>query len=399
MKLVNSNNPSDELRVVLAFDSFKGSLGATEACEAAAKALEDRFGSRVRTVLVPMADGGEGSLTLISRKFGLETITADTVDAIGRPIQGHYLVDEKRRTAYIEVAQAAGLPQVSDVPLRPLQASSYGVGLLIVDALRHGAVELNLFLGGSATTDGGAGIITALGGRLLGADGSELSLGGGALEYLDRVETDGILPSAYSARWSFITDVSAPLTGFKGAARQYSPQKGAQSTEVDSLERGLDRLTSVLEDHHEFGNRNLAGIGSAGGMAALPAALFQTAFQRGGMFFAAQLGLPDALQAADLIITGEGSFDEQSLEGKVVGTVAELASQNNRQIPVVVIAGDVSGAPVIHTNGLSAVFSISEGAASLVEMQRHAPSLLSRKVVEVVSLVREARASSSRNER
>ena len=377
--------------VVLAFDSFKGSLSSEEACRCVGEALHAKFGTSIRVIHIPMSDGGEGSLDLLAPLLGLDVVRVDSVDALGRPITCEYLLDTLKSVAYIEVARTAGLPQVSDVPLKPLEASSFGVGVIIADALRRGAQELNIFLGGSATTDGGAGLVSALGVKLIGRGGMELSPGGGALGELERVDTEHVNPSVFSAQWRFITDIDAHLTGENGPARRYSPQKGAQPGDVQILERSIEHLARVLETQHGCNLRNLAGIGAAGGMAALPAALFETSFQRGGMFFATQLGLVDAMKTADIVVTGEGAFDQQSLDGKVVGTIAELVAQHERVIPVVVIAGDVSEAPSGDVPGITAVFSIAEGAVSREELFVNARSLLTRQALNVVSLFLQTR--------
>lgn len=380
------------MKVVLAFDALKGSLSATSACRAAAEALRSRWGARVEVVEAPMADGGEGSLELLQQQLGLETISMETVDAIGRPISAEYLFDAARGTTYIEVSRAAGLPQVSDVPLQPLAASSYGVGLLARDALARGAQELVVFLGGSATSDAGSGLLRALGYRFLDSAGRDLPAGGGALLDLDRVEA----PEAHhlgwlrQARWVFVTDVGAPLTGPTGAARSYAPQKGASAEQVEALEAALSRVAEVLKRDHASHAAEQPGFGAAGGMALLPSAFHETMIVPGGRFFLDQLGVGVALQGADLVITGEGSFDAQSLDGKVVGTLAGFARQQKEsgepKPALIVLAGDVTQAPDIAGTGITAVFSLAEGPASLEELQADAAALIGRRAAEITAL-------------
>lgn len=412
------------LRVLLAFDSFKGSLGAAEACAAAAGALRERFGARVAPIERPLADGGEGSLELLRERGGLEEVAVSTVDAIGRPLEAAYLRDPERRTAYIEVARAIGLPGVADAPLRPLDASSYGAGVLVADALGRGAERLVVFLGGSATTDGGAGIAAALGARLRDGAGAELPRGGGALADLAEVDWSGVTAAALAAEWTFVADVDAPLLGPTGAAHGYAPQKGADPAQVAVLEAALDHASALLERAAGVAPgtlRDRAGAGAAGGMALLPAALAaagtgSTRMLGGGPFLAAETGALAALETADLVLTGEGRFDAQSLDGKVVGTLALAARVQPHRPPVVVIAGDVSAAAGLRRAaadaddtssdpdsgadagradpmaGIAAVFGIAEGPAALDDLRADAAGLLGRRAAEAVGLVLAARA-------
>lgn len=381
---------SRPLRVLLAFDSFKGSISASEACAAVAEALSAKWPDRVMPVELPMADGGEGSLELLQRRMGLRATSADTVDALGRPTRADYLYDERSATAYIEVARAAGLPQVSDVPLQPLEASSYGVGLIAADALARGARRLVVFLGGSASSDAGSGLVSALGCRMLDGAGAEVPAGGGALADLHRLDTSGVSPEALGADWIFVSDIRAPLLGPRGAARSYSPQKGATPEQVELLETAHAHVARVLsrETGREIGGEE--GHGAAGGMPVLPSACLRTRMVPGGPFLAEELGLVEALREADLVLTGEGRFDDQSIDGKVVGTVGASAARCSPPPPVIVLAGDVSRAPEL-TAGLTACFALADGPATLGESQERAGALLAALGTEVVATVLAAR--------
>lgn len=381
--------------MLLAFDSFKGSLTATEACSASAELLEARFGDRVRVVSIPLADGGEGSLELLRRGRKLVARSVPAVDAIGRPCVAEYLYSEDERVAYIEVAKVIGLPEVSDVELRPLQASSFGAGLLVADALAQGAERLVVFLGGSATTDGGAGMWSALGARLLDRDGVELQLGGGALATLAAVDIAEVAPSALAAEWVFVADVNAPLLGPTGAAQSYSPQKGADAVQVVVLEEALDHASVVLEERTGRELRTASGAGAAGGMQLFISAFCATEMLAGGPFLAAETGAIAALVDADVVVTGEGRFDAQSLDGKVVGTLAMAAAQLPTPPAIVVVAGDVREARTLRKSGklgdIDAVFGIADSAAELAELQSQAATLVAECVAEAISLTLAAR--------
>ncbi len=367
--------------VVVAFDAFKGSLTALEACEAAARGVRDAMpGARV--VLVPMADGGEGSLDALLARGG-EQQSTETVDAIGRPAIAHWALDGGH--AVIELAQAAGLPQVEDAPLRPLEASTAGLGRVVLDALERGATELTLLLGGSATTDGGAGLLRALGARLTDASGAPIPDGGGGLGSLERADLTGIDPRALAARWRFVTDVDAPLTGPRGAAAVFGPQKGATAADVAALDAALGRLARVAAVELGVDAAAIAdapGAGAAGGVASVLRAITGGDIVAGGAWFAALAGLDDAVAGSALVLTGEGSFDGQSAGGKVVSVVHDAAVRHG--VPLCVLAGAVD-ARAAAAMGVPA-FSIAAGAASLATMQRDAADLLAATAASVARL-------------
>lgn len=385
--------PVTPLRVLLAFDSFKGSLTAAEACAAAAEALKARFGELVELREVPLADGGEGSLALLERHLNVERHTVETTDAIGRPTRASFLLDPRARVAFVEVAQAAGLPNVSDVPLQPLTASSFGVGTMVRHALHAGAEEIVLMLGGSATTDGGAGLMAALGLELLDARGERLPPGGGALHALSEVATAALMPEAAAAKWICVSDVSATLTGPEGPAFRFAPQKGANPEQTRILDRALHTARDVLE--RATGRRlgRAPGSGAAGGMALFPSAFAEVSFVPGGRYLAGQLGLTRLLEETDLVITGEGSFDAQSLSGKVVGTLAELAGEAGGRPPVAVVAGRVDIANSTLPDPICAALSIADGPATLDDLRLRAAQLVGARATDAVALFLAGRAS------
>lgn len=368
-------------RVVVAFDAFKGSLTALEACEAAARGVRDAMpGTDVS--LVPMADGGEGSLDALLARGG-ERRSTETVDAIGRPALAHWALDGQH--AVIELAQAAGLPQVEDAPLRPLEASTAGLGRVVLAALDEGATEVTLLLGGSATTDGGAGVLRALGASLTDASGQPIADGGGGLAALERLDLRDLDPRALAARWRFVTDVDAPLTGPRGAAAVFGPQKGATTHDVVLLDDALGRLARVAAAELAIDERSIAdlpGAGAAGGIASALRALTGGEIVAGGAWFAALAGLDDAVAGSALVLTGEGRFDEQSAGGKVVSVVHDAAVRHG--VPLCVLAGavDARAAAAMDVPALS----IAAGAANLADLQRDAADLLAAAAASVARL-------------
>lgn len=358
-------------RVVVAFDAFKGSLTAEEACAAAARGVR-AAAPDATVVAAPMADGGEGSLDALLSRGGSARTTA-TVDAIGRPATATWILDGDE--AVVELAQAAGLPQVEDAPLRPLEASTAGLGAVVRDALDADAAGITLLLGGSATSDGGAGLLVALGARLLDAAGAPVAPGGGGLAAVASLDLSGLDPRALAVRWRFVTDVDAPLIGPRGAAAVFGPQKGATPADVAVLDAALARFAEVGAEALDVPVASIAdvpGAGAAGGVASVLRALTGGEVVAGGAWFAALAGLDEAVAGAALVLTGEGRFDGQSAGGKVVSVVHAAASRAGA--PLCVLAGSVDP-DAAAAMGVPA-FSLATGPADLAALQRDAARLL-----------------------
>ena len=366
--------------IVIAPDSFKGSCTSIEAAQAIANGVRTAFGARAEVRELPMADGGEGTLDALVAAWGGEVVRVPTSDALGRPREGRIgygKIAGGGLRAIIEAADANGLPAVSDLPLRPLDADSHGVGELIVAALESGVNELLLCVGGSATSDGGAGMLRALGARLLDAQGCDVVAGARGLLDVQHVDVRGIDPRAARVTWRIACDVDNPLTGPRGAAAVFGPQKGADAQQIVEIERGLTRFSALLAatagaDPLEL--RQQRGIGAAGGLALGLTALFGAQLVPGAQLVSEAIGLCEALAAATLVFTGEGRLDAQSLDGKVVSRVlAEVAPE----AAVIVLAGSIGLSPEeTRAAGISAAFSIAQGPAALEEMSADAPSLL-----------------------
>lgn len=370
------------MKIVCVPDSFKGSVTAAEAAAAMARGARQIFSDAEVTEL-PFADGGEGTLDALLALWSQQARSVETVDAIGRPRTARWGLSPDGRTAVIEAAEGNGLPAVSDVPLQPRRADTYGVGLILAEALASGAQEILLCLGGSASTDGGTGILTALGAEFLDHDGAPVPPGGEGLSRIASVNTENLHPHARSVRWRLAVDVDNPLTGPRGAAAVFGPQKGADDHDVAALDAGLAHLARVLAeqtgaDPQHY--REAEGFGAAGGIPVTvmsllgPEAGGQAEILPGSRMVAEAVGLQQALNGADVVITGEGRLDTQSLGGKVVHAVQSYAPES---AAVVVIAGAVQLSPAqCREAGLTAALSIAPGAANLLQLQEQAAQLI-----------------------
>lgn len=329
------------MRILIAPDSFKGSLTSV----AVARALADGW-MRARpddTVhLSPLADGGEGTLEAVAAAGDWLELPAASRDPLGRYLAGRFLRRGDR--AVVELATASGLSLVSLAERDALAASSFGTGLILAAAIGLGVRDVVLGLGGSATTDGGTGLLTALGVRFLDADGRDLGPGGGALKDLARVDLSGMAPVLGEVSLTIASDVTNPLLGPLGAAATYGPQKGASPAQVLRLEANLRHLADVLEAAVGRPLRDVPGAGAAGGAATGLLAIadrFRSQRIRPGVEVMMELtGFADALAACDLVVTGEGRIDAQTGYGKTALGVAERAAATGR--PCIAFGGGVT---------------------------------------------------------
>ncbi|MFE9661968.1 glycerate kinase [Streptomyces sp. NPDC005955] len=372
------------MRVVIAPDSFKGSLTAAAVCEAIGvgvlRAVPD-----AEVVRIPMADGGEGTLDCIGAATGGQEVRLEVSGPLGAPVTARYLLGADATSAVVELAAASGLPLLPPDGLAPLRADTTGTGRLIADAIHRGARDVLVCVGGSASTDGGTGLLRALGARFLDARGQELPPGGAALLDLARIDLDALPEAVRATRFRIACDVTNPLVGPEGAAAVFGPQKGATPAEVQLLDRALTRFADVLAEECGTSVHHLPGAGAAGGTCGGMLAVLDATALPGCELVAAAVGLPAALAGADLVITGEGRLDRQSAGGKVVSHVARLAAEH--RAPAVVLAGQlVPPLSDLHDLGLTAAFSIADGPRTLAEMTRSAPALLADAAEQVVRL-------------
>ncbi|MBI4328601.1 MAG: glycerate kinase [Chloroflexi bacterium] len=363
------------MRVVIAPQAFKGSLSAREACRAMKEGLH-RALPEAEGVLVPMADGGDGTLEALVEISGGRYITTLVTGPQGDAVEATWGLIESDATAVIEMARASGLVLLAGRPLDPRTATSRGTGELILAALDRGARHIILGVGGSATNDGGAGLARALGARFLDREGCELPPGGAALARLERIDVSGL--DARLAECSILVacDVTNPLTGPRGASAVYGPQKGATPAMVRELDAALARYAQVIKEQLGKDLADIPGAGAAGG---LPVALlvFCRAELRPGVDVVAEaVGLEEKLKGADLVITGEGRLDGSALYNKAPIGVARRAKRLG--IPAIAVVGSLGdGYEAALAEGIVAVETLVSGDVSLEEAQRDAFRLLS----------------------
>jgi glycerate kinase len=319
------------MRVVIAPDSFRGTVSAGEAAAAIASGVRETLPA-ADVVELPIADGGEGTLDCLLR-VGFEPLTVRAHGPLGAEIAGRIAV--RGGTAVAELAELCGWPR-QDGPLRPLDASSRGLGDGVRAALDAGCRDIVLAVGGSVSTDGGLGVLAALGGRASDRDGGALDPSGRALLTVESIDLQGLDHRLASTRIRLATDVSNPLAGPRGAAHVFAPQKGATPAEVDLLDAGLQRLARVLESVTGVRVAEVPGAGAAGGVGAVAVAVLRAEIVSGADLVLDAVGF-DALTAdADLVVTGEGRWDGQSLSGKAAARVAARSTA-----PVALVAGRI----------------------------------------------------------
>ncbi|MDQ0635903.1 glycerate kinase [Arthrobacter pascens] len=371
------------MRILIAPDKFKGSLTAAEAAAAIAEGALRVYPDAVATQF-PIADGGEGTLEAAVSAGYEERINA-VVGPILSPVGAAWAILKKAdggATAVIETAQASGLAQMEPTPANALRAHSYGCGQLIAAALDAGATEIVLGLGGSAMTDGGSGALRALGLRPLDSAGNVVPLGGGSLADVVALDTSGLDPRLSAASFRIAVDVRNPLYGTNGAAHVFGPQKGADEAAVEMLDAGLRNWASLLREATGR-DVNVEGAGAAGGFPASFIGLANARLEGGFALVAGLTGLAGQLDDADLVITGEGSMDSQSLTGKAPIALAHAARE--RGIPVVVVAGRILVTPEdLAANGVVAAAQLLDVAPSLEDAVEHAAKYLSRATVQLL---------------
>jgi glycerate 2-kinase len=342
--------------VLVAPDKFKGSLSAAEVAAWVAAGLA-RGGFGGETVRLPVADGGDGTVEA-AVAAGYRRIEVAVRGPVGRPVTASFgMLDG---TAVIEAAQACGLTLLPAGSLAPRTATSYGVGELILAAARLGARRVVLGLGGVATSDGGAGLVRALGARLTDDCGQELAPGGAALAGLGKLDLAGMRDLS-DVEFLVASDVDNPLLGPHGAAAVYAPQKGASTLDVSVLETGLTRWADVAEEAHGRPARDSAGAGAAGGLG-FAALLFLGARIRPGIsLLLDMLSFGPRLDGARLVITGEGALDEQTLHGKAPAGVASAAAAHSPAVPAVAVAGRCTLTPAqLRAAGIAAAYAIAD---------------------------------------
>ena len=355
------------MRVLVAPQEFKGSLTATEAARAIATGLTAR--ATWQLDVVPMSDGGPGFIDALAAAMVGERKRVATIDCLGGDVSAEVLVTQDGRTAFVEAAQSNGLELIPKDRRDPLAASTEGVGQMIQAA--NACSRITIGVGGSATTDGGSGVARALGAAIIDADGAEVARGGGALQRVSAVHWS---PPEWLRNTKIIvaSDVTNPLLGPGGAAYVYGPQKGATPTQVETLERGLARWARVVERDLRIDIRDLPGAGAAGGLAGGLVAFLGADVESGFDVVAKASRLHERLEAADVVVTGEGSFDSQSASGKTTGRLIKLAKDAGKKFIIFAGRAERPDEAVRTLEGLepSAERTMAEAGPLLTELAR-----------------------------
>ena len=327
-------------KIVIASDSFKGSLSSADVSKAAAEGIYDVY-PLCEAVCLPMGDGGEGTCEALAEVLSCEWIEAETIDPLGRPVTARYAIaDNTVPTAIIELAQASGLTLLKNDERNPLRTSTFGTGILILDAIRRGCRRFIIGLGGSATNDGGTGMLEALGFRFLDHKGEPITgCCGAKLKQISTIDSFSVDEEVLSCTFTIICDVDTPFCGNDGATRIFAPQKGADASSIEILEEGMTSLAEVIRTQYGIDLKAVAGSGAAGGAAGGLYSSINASIRKGSDFILEAVGFEEMIKDADLIITGEGKIDRQTFYGKLPSTVLNRAS--GKGIPVIAIGGIV----------------------------------------------------------
>ncbi|WP_214511987.1 glycerate kinase [Pseudomonas brassicacearum] len=376
------------MKIVIAPDSFKDSLSAQGVADAIAQGLAEVWPD-AQLIKCPMADGGEGTVASVLAACHGEWRHTRVRGPLGVAVEARWGWLAESRTAIIEMAEASGLQLVPPEQRDACSSSTYGTGELIRAALDEGAGRVILAIGGSATNDAGAGAMQALGVVLLDDQGQPLPPGGLALANLSHIDLSGLDPRLAQVSFEIAADVDNPLCGPHGASAVFGPQKGATAQQVQALDRALGHFAERCARALNKDVRDEPGSGAAGGLGFAAKAFLGAQFRTGVDVVAQLTGLAEAVNGADLVITGEGRFDAQTLRGKTPFGVARIARQHG--VPVVVIAGTLGeGYPALYEHGIDAAFALASGPMTLQQACTDAPRLLSERARDIARLWRVA---------
>ncbi|WP_455916827.1 glycerate kinase [Pantoea agglomerans] len=353
------------MKIVIAPDSYKESLSAQQVATQIELGFREIFPD-AHYVKLPVADGGEGTVEAMVAATKGKIIELDVTGPLGETVSAFYGLSGDESCAFIEMAAASGLELVPAAQRDPLITTSYGTGELIRNALDKGVEHFIIGIGGSATNDGGAGMVQALGAQLLDTDGQQIGYGGGQLSALARIDMSEFDSRIKHCRFEVACDVTNPLLGEEGASAIFGPQKGATPELVKQLDSALAHYAGVIRRDLDKDVLTIAGGGAAGGMGVALHAFCQAELRRGIEIVTEALGLDALVKDATLVITGEGRIDSQSIHGKVPIGVAQVAKRYNK--PVIGIAGSLTkDVGIVHQHGLDAVFSVIYSICTLEE--------------------------------
>ena len=374
------------MKVVVAIDSLKGSMTSMEAGRAIREGILNVLPD-TEVIVKPLADGGEGTTEALVEGLGGELVETEVHGPLETPVKAVYGVIKETGTAIMEMAAAAGIILVGK-DKRPLDATTYGVGEMIRDAVRRGCREFIIGIGGSATNDGGIGMLTALGYEFLDARGAAVGIGAGALGKVASIRTGRVLPELKECRFRIACDVTNPLCGVNGATYIYGPQKGVTEDLRDSLDEAMDSYAQVIRDCLGTDHRESEGAGAAGGLGFAFLSCLNADLQPGIGLVMDAVDMEKTMEGADLVFTGEGRLDGQTAMGKAPVGIAKLAKKHGAK--VVALAGAViEGAEKCNENGIDAFFPILRRIVTLDEAMdpKTAKENMIRTAEQVIRLV------------
>ncbi|AWD67603.1 glycerate kinase [Priestia megaterium] len=374
------------MKIVIAPDSFKESLTALHVCEAVEKGIKSHFPD-AEISKVPMADGGEGTVQSLVDATGGDIIQARVTGPLGKEVEAFYGILGDGNTAVIEMAAASGLHHVPVDKRNPLITTTRGTGELILKALDHKVKHIIIGIGGSATNDGGTGMAKALGAKLLDANGAEIKEGGGSLAQLASIDLTNLDSRLAEVKVEVACDVDNPLTGETGASAVFGPQKGATPDMVKQLDRNLAHYAAIVGKEMGIHIQSIPGAGAAGGLGGGLLAFLSAELKPGVDIVIKATQLESYIKNADLVITGEGKIDGQTIYGKTPIGVAKTAKKHS--VPVIAIAGSIgTGSEAVYEHGISALFSVVPGAVDLSEALEKASENIERTAKNVASVIR-----------
>ena len=351
------------MKIIIAPNSFKGSLDAFKVAQSIENGLL-KSDLNVDCHLFPIADGGDHTLEVFQNWFGGSINLSEVNGPLGTKVDAEWALIEDGKTAVIEMAKASGISLVKKSMLNPLKANSYGTGQLIKLAIEAGAKKIILGLGGSATVDGGLGILQALGAKLLDSNGNMIEITTNPVMDLEHISMNNLDPKLYEIEFLILCDVGNPLLGKDGAAHVFGPQKGAEPKAVEMLEKSMIRFSDIIKSKTGKDFSQMEGAGAAGGIAVALKAFFNATMVSGVDFLMEKMGFEKAIKDADLLITAEGKVDAQTLQGKGPFGVAAKAKEHG--VPTLILAGKADDIAQLN-HGFNAVFPITNGPASLEE--------------------------------
>ncbi len=353
------------MKVVIAIDSFKGSLSSLQAGNAVKEAI-CRLDGNAEVLVKPLADGGEGTVEALAETSNAEMVEIQVNGPLMKPVIAKYCIFKDTNTAVIEMAAASGITLISDEDRNPLETTTFGVGELIKDAINRGCRRFIVGIGGSATNDGGTGMLTALGYEFLDIHDKPIMLGAKGLASLHSIKADNVMPELKDCEFNIACDVTNPLCGEKGCSAVYGPQKGATPEMIQDMDYWLDRYAALAKKVSSKADKDCAGAGAAGGLGFAFLSFTNATLKSGIQIILDEINIEADIETADIVVTGEGRLDSQTVQGKAPIGVAKLAKKYGKK--VIAFSGCVTDdAVVCNEHGIDAFFPVVRGVTTLEE--------------------------------